>query len=199
MQSLPWAKVHAIADESLVGRGLLATQNLVASVALVGKERMSCVLHVGTNLMCAPRFQTAFQQCYGTETFQYAPMGYSMLARVASLGEDCHAQTVLGVTAYVASDGSFVLSERSPYESVVQPACGMVEELLAERSLCLGCLCYYQQTARILVYTVHQTHFRVVGVVSGVVLQMPCQSIDQCAAEVPASGMYHHAGRLVDE
>ena len=199
MQGLPGAEFHAIADESLVGRGLLTTQNLVASVTLVGKERVSCVLHVGTNLMRTPRFQTAFHQCYGTETFQYAPMGYSMLARVASLREDGHAQSVLGVTSYVASDGSFVLSERSPYESVVQSACGMVEELLAERSLCLGCLCHYQQTARILVYTVHQTHFRVVGVVARVVLQMPCQGIDKRTAEVSASGMYYHASRLVDE
>ena len=74
----------------------------------------------------------------------------------------------------------------------------MVEELLAKRGLGLGCLCHHQQAACVLVYAMHQSHFWVVGVVAGIVLQMPCKCIYQCAAEVATPGMDYHAGWLVD-
>ena len=199
MQGLPWAEFHAISDECLVGRGLLATQNLVATIALVGKERMPRVLHVRPYLMGASCLQTAFHQRYGTEAFKHAPMGHGMLARVASLGEYSHTQAVLRVASYVASYGTFVLCEGAPHQCVVETACGMVEELLAERGLCLWRLRHHQETACVLVYTVHQAHLGVVGIIARVVLQMPCQCVDQRAAEVSASGMHHQACRLVYE
>ena len=157
------------------------------------------MLHVGTYLMCTAGFQTALHQRYGTEALQNSPVGDGMFADVAVLGKYSHAQAVLWVTADVACDSSLVLSEWTPYESVVQTSCGVVEKLLAERSLCLWGLCHNQQAACILVYSVYKPYLRVVGVVSRIVLQMPCQSIYQRAAEVSASRVYHHTGGFVDE
>ena len=65
--------------------------------------------------------------------------------------------------------------------------------------LCLCGLCHNQQSAGVLVYAVNQAHGGVVGVISGKVPQMPSDGVDQRAAVVAASGVYHQACRLVDD
>ena len=76
--------------------------------------------------------------------------------------------------------------------------CSLVEELQSQLGLGVGSLGYHQQTARILVYAMHQTHLGVVGVVALDIAQMPGEGVDQCTREVAHAGVNHEAGGLVD-
>ena len=76
--------------------------------------------------------------------------------------------------------------------------CGLVEELLAKVGLRVRCLGYHEQSAGVLVYTVYESHLRVVGVESRQVSQVPCHGIDERAMEVAGSRMHHQPCWLVD-
>ena len=75
----------------------------------------------------------------------------------------------------------------------------VVEELLAQARLSLGCLGYHQQSAGVLVYAVHQSYLRVVGIVCGQMAQVPCDGMYQRTVEIAAARMYHHACGFVDD
>ena len=199
MQGLPWAKLHTIADECFVGGRLFASEYLVATISLVGKERMPGVLHMSTYLVCASCFQSAFHQGYRAKALKYSPVCDGMLAHFASFGEYRHAQSVFRVAPDVAYYCALVLWEWSPNQCVVQTSRGMIEELLAKRGLGFGCLGNDEKSAGVFVDTVHESYLGVVRVIARVVFQMPCQCVDQGAAKVTTSGMHHHAGWLVDE
>ena len=155
MQGLTGADSHAVMNESLVRGCKFSTQNLVASVSLVGKERMAQMSHVGTYLMGSPCLQSAFHQCNGSKAFQYVVVSDGWLANLAVNGVDGHLQTVLRVTSYVAFYDAVVFLERSPHQCIVLAFGGVVEELLAKVRLGLCCLGYYQQAAGILVYAMY--------------------------------------------
>ena len=75
---------------------------------------------------------------------------------------------------------------------------GLIEKLQAKMGLGFGGLGYYQQAAGVLVNTMNKSHFGVVGVVAGHIAHVPCYGVDECTVVVAATGMYYHAGRLVD-
>ena len=135
VKGLPRAYLHAVVDESLVRSSLFTSQNLVSAISLVGKQRMPYVPHVCTYLMCPARLQSAFHQGGGAEPFQYPIVCDGRLAYLTFRRIYSHLQSVLGMPPYVACDGTFVLSKRSPYEGIVEAARGVVEELFAEACL----------------------------------------------------------------
>ena len=77
--------------------------------------------------------------------------------------------------------------------------CGLVEELFSKRGLGIGSLSHYQQSACILVDTMHQSYFRIVRIVTSQVLKMPCYSIYQCTGKVAATRMDHHTSGFIDD
>ena len=121
------------------------------------------------------------------------------LARIRAWGEDCHAQPVLWVTPNVALYASLVLHEVAPHQGIVTAMRIVAEELLAQIRLGLWCLCDDQQSCCVFVNAVHQSHLRVVGVVGRQVAQMPGNGMNERAMEIAASGMHHHACRLIDD
>jgi hypothetical protein len=132
VQGLAWAELHAVADKGFVGCSWLASQDLVTAVSFVGKQGVSDVAHVCSYLVGTACFQSAFYQSDGTVSFQNVPVCNGRFACLASVGEYCHAQAVLGVTSYVAAYGAVIFGKGSPYEGVVCPVGGVVEELLAQ-------------------------------------------------------------------
>ena len=74
---------------------------------------------------------------------------------------------------------------------------GLVEELQPQSRLRLGRLCHHQQSARVLVDTVYQSHFGVIGVKSLVVFQVPGDGVDERAVKVAYPRVHHQSGGLV--
>ena len=75
---------------------------------------------------------------------------------------------------------------------------GLVEELFAQRRLGIGGLRHHQQAAGVLVDTMHQAYFWVIGVVRLQVFQMPGNGIDKCTVEIATPWMHHHSRWFVD-
>ena len=87
----------------------------------------------------------------------------------------------------------------SPHQGVVLPLRRVVEELLAQVRLGRCRLRHQEQSARVLVDAVHESHRRVIGVKVLVVAQVPGDGVHQRSAEVAAARMDHHPRRLVDD
>ena len=99
------------------------------------------------------------------------------------------------VAFYAAAFGFHV----PPDEGVVAPARGLVEELQAQCRLGLRGLGGDDEARRVFVDAMDEAHGGVVGVISGVVAQVPGQGVDQRAGVVAATGVDHEAGGLVDD
>ena len=80
VQCLTRACLEAVVYELLVTGKLCAPQDLVAPVALVVEERVPQMLHVGADLMRAPRFEHTFHQGDVAEALQHAVMRHGMLS-----------------------------------------------------------------------------------------------------------------------
>ena len=106
MESLTWAELEAILYESLVTTAALTSQNLGTTIGFIHEERMTDLLHVGTDLMGTARFQDALYQGGIAEALQNLIMGNCTLADTAIRVEDLHAETVLRVTSDIALDAS---------------------------------------------------------------------------------------------
>ena len=115
------------------------------------------------------------------------------------IAEDGHLHTVLRMAGYVALNFSRVLQKISPDEGVILALRCLVEEL--ESQVCLGIrsLGHNEQSRRIFIYAMNQSHLRVIRVVLGIIPQMPSYGIHQCAMIVAASGMHHQPCRFVDD
>ncbi len=199
MQGLTRTQLEAILDIGLVRSCALTAQNFRTAIALVGKQRMADVLHVGTNLMRASRFQATLDERGIAIALQHAVVGDGALAHVASGREDGHTLTVTRVTADVAFNKPRVFREVAPDQCLIAAVGVVVEELGTQLRLGIGCLGHHEQTAGIFVDTVYQSDARVVGVVAWQVAQMPGNGVDQRAVEIAHARVYHQSGRLVDD
>ena len=159
---------------------------------------MTYLLHVGTDLMGTARFQDALYQGGIAEALQDLIMGNCTLANTAIRVEDLHAETVLGITTDIALDASLILHDITPYQRIVTAMGCLVEELLAQCRLGSRSLGYHEQSARILIDAMDQTHFRVVGIKLRHIAQVPGHSLNQGAMEVSGSRMNHHSCLFVN-
>ena len=159
---------------------------------------MTDVLHVGTYLMCAARFEYTLHESSVAEALQYLVMSDSRLADARFRVKHFHAQSVFRVASDVAFYAPLVFDEVSPNECVVGAVSRLVEELFAQSRFCFRCLRHDEQTTRVFVNAMHQSHFWVVSVEGWYVTHVPGHSIDQCAGEVSCTRMHHHACRFVD-
>jgi len=159
---------------------------------------MPDVLHVGTYLVRASGLQDALHERGVAKALQHLVVCDSRFADTRLRVEDLHAQPVFGVAPDVALDAALVFDEVSPDECVVGAVRRLVEKLLAQCRLGLRCLGHHEQTTRVFVDTVHQSHFRIVGVEGGHIAHVPGYGVDQRAREVAGSRMHHHTGRFVD-
>ena len=188
VKGLTRAEGEAVVDECLVGCCLLTSQNLTTAVAFVGKERMPYVPHVCPYLMSSSCFKVTLHKRDRPEAFQHSIVRDGRFPYLAVHRINIHLQAVFGVAAYVASYGALVVRKRSPHKRIVLALGRMVEELLAQVRLCVRSLRNDQQTACVLVDTMHETYRRVVWVEAFVVAQVPGKSIDERVAIVAQPG-----------
>ena len=151
------------------------------------------------NLMRATCLQMTLHQGDRPEALKDFIMCDGRLSHLTIHRIDSHLQTVFRVPAYVARDGTRIVSKWSPNKGIVLASASVVEELLCQ--VCLGIcgLGHDQQPAGILVNAVYKSNGRVIGVKVFVVAQVPSQSIDQCTTIVAAPRMHHKTCRLVDD
>ena len=154
------------------------------------------MLHVYANLMCSSCLQHTFHKRHISKPFQNLIVRHGMLSLIR-VSHYSHLHSVFRITSYVARYCSFVLFHYSPHQCVVFTFCGLIVELHSKTGLRIRCFGYNQQSGRILVYSMHQSHLRIVRIVCRNVSQMPCNSIDQGAMIIAASRMYHKSCRLV--
>lgn len=199
MECLTWAYLETVVDElSVTGCGR-ALQYLVASVSLVVEQCVTYVLHVGTYLVGTASLEYALDKCGVAKPLQRVIVGDGMLAYIAVRREHCHLHTVFWISAYVALDTAFVFSDMPPHERIVLALGGLVEELASEVSLGFGCLGNDEEPAGVLVDTVDKSDLRVVEVVLRLILQVPCQCIEQRAVPVAVTGMHDKSSLFVDD
>ena len=157
------------------------------------------MLHVSTNLMRTSCFQHTLHQGCIAIALQHTIVRHCRFANLRIWGEDCHTQTVFGVTSNIAFDATFVLNKVAPHQSIITAMSIMLKELLSKRRLCFWCLCHNQQSTRIFIYSMNQSHLRIVGIISRQIPQMPSNRMNQGTMEVAAPRMNHHSGRLIDD
>ena len=80
MQSLSRTEVEAVLYECFVGAATFATQYLHSAIALVSKQRMTDMAHVGTYLMSAASLEDTLHECHISETLYHAVVGDSLFA-----------------------------------------------------------------------------------------------------------------------
>ncbi len=158
---------------------------------------MTNVLHVGTYLVGTSRFEHTFHQRGVAETLKHTVVSHRRLARFRTGRKHRHAQTVFGVAPDVAFYASGVFLEVTPHQRRIAAMGGFVEELCPQLRLGVWGLGHYQQSACVLVYSVYQSHLRVVRIVRRQIAQVPRHSVNQSSAEVSAPGMHHQSGRFV--
>ena len=197
VQRLTRTSLEAVLHKLAVGSRGGTLENLVATVALVVEERVSQVLHVHTDLVRTSRLENTLHESHIADAVQHLVVCHRMLA-YGGVGKHSHLQAVVRVARYLAAHGTRLLLERAPYERVVVALGRLVEELYAQRRLGIGSLRHHEQSRRILVDAVHQSHPRIVGVVVGIVAQVPCDGVHQRTVIVAAARVHHHARRLVD-
>ena len=104
-------------------------------------------------------------------------MGDGRLAYLRVGRKHAHAQAVFRVAGDIPLDAPLVFREVCPNQGIVGAARGLFEELCSQPGLRIGSLGGHQQSAGVFVDAVYKSHVGVVGVVVGIIAQMPCNGI----------------------
>ena len=131
MEHLTRTEFEAVLDIGLVTRRPLTTEDFRSTIALIAEQRMADVLHVGPDLMRAPRFEDTLYQGDVAIAFKHLVMSDGRLADLRVRREHLHSQTVFRISPNIAFYPPLVLHEVPPDECIVTAVSSLVEELLA--------------------------------------------------------------------
>src|SRR5690554_2803154 len=161
MQALPRAERKAVINELLVLGKVGASQNFVAPVALIVKERVSDILHMHPYLVCTAGFELALHERYIAKSFQHLVVsnrGFTLF----SPGEYTHQHAIPGIASDIAFYSSFIGCHVAPHECRVEPFRLFSEKLPGKVCFGFRCLGHEQQARRLFVYPVDQPHTGVI-------------------------------------
>ena len=128
VQSMARHSLEAVLDKLLILREGGTLQYLVATVALIIKERVADILHMNTNLVRSSRFESALHQSNISVAFQHLVVRNGMLT-LRTIGKDIHLVAVLRVATDMSRNCTLILRQVTPHERNVATLCGVVEEL----------------------------------------------------------------------
>ena len=140
MQRLTGTYLKAILDKLAVFGRALAAEDLVATVAGVGQQRVAYMLHVNAYLMRAPCFEATAYHRRISQTFHHLVVGHGMLA----IGEHGHLEAVLRIAAHIPDDGAHRRIGHAPHHSHIFAAGGLFKKLAAEIGLGIGRLGHHE-------------------------------------------------------
>ena len=115
VQSVAWHCFKTILDKLLVLREGGTLQYLVATIALIVKERVAYILHMNTNLVCSARFESALHQCYIAVATQNLVVRNCVLT-LRAIGKDIHLVAILRVATYVSRNSALVICQVAPHK-----------------------------------------------------------------------------------
>ena len=82
MQGLTWTNSETVLHELFIFSKSCSFQDLMSAIPLIVEKRMTDIFHMYTDLVRAPRLQTALHQAHVAQAFQYGIMGAKGLIRV---------------------------------------------------------------------------------------------------------------------
>ena len=115
MEHLTGTELKAVLDVGLATGGALTTKDLRSTITLIAEQRMADVLHVGSDLMGAPRLEDTLHQCDVTIAFKHLIMGDGRLSYLRIRREHLHPQPIFRITSDITFYPSLVLYKVSPY------------------------------------------------------------------------------------
>lgn len=164
-------------------------QNLHSTVLFIGKEGMSNVLHMYTNLVCTAGLEAALDKGAVRESLKDFVVGDGFLGGGVVLKvPNAIDGAVAGITSESAFHGSAVLLKGAPDKGIVGSAGGVVEELYGQIGLGFGRFGQKEQTAGIFIYSVNKAYVGIVDIESRIILQVVSHGIEQSAGIVAATG-----------
>ena len=157
------------------------------------------MLHVHADLVRAAGLQLALHQRNVSKPFYHLPVRDSMFALFAAFRENGHHHAVLGIAAHIANNGTFVFLKVTPRQCPIFAFQVMVKEDLGQTHLRKLILGNHNKARGVLVDTVHQQGLHGRAIWQFLIAKIIIQCIDHRAGIVAESGVYHHAGLLVDD
>ena len=130
MQGLTWTNSETVLHELFIFSKSCSFQDIMSAIPLIVEKRMTDIFHMYTDLVRAPRLQTALHQAHVAQAFQHGVMGDGGLALIA-FREDGHLHTVTRVTTDISLDTPLILLNDAPYQGTVFTFGCLVEELQA--------------------------------------------------------------------
>ena len=155
MERLARQEAKTIVDKLLIFREGGTFKDLVASIGSIVEERMTNMLHMGSDLMRAACLQHTFDKRDITKRFDNTPMRDGIFSPFGIVS-NMHHPTVMGRTFKIAYNGTLVLVKAAPNQGVVLTLDGVVEELLGQDNLRILVLGNKKEPRSVLVYTVYQ-------------------------------------------
>ena len=154
------------------------------------------MLHVNSNLVGTPGFESALYQVHVAKALQHLVVGNSMLTLIA-FGEDIHLKPILNATANMPDDGALILRQITPNQRCIYALGGMIEELLGDVGVGKLVLGNYQNARRVLIDTVHQSGTHIAALKQRKILKVVGKRVHQGSGVVAMTGVHHHAGLLI--
>ena len=199
MQGLTRTKLEAILDVGLIGCRALASKNFRPPIALVGKQRMTDMLHVSPDLVCATCLQTTFHQRGIAVTLEHPIVSDSGFTDIPSCWEYCHTLPVTRITPDIALNTSSILREVAPYQRNIAAMRVVIKELRAQLRLGIRGFGNDKQSTGIFVNTVNQSYAGVVRVVAGQIAEVPGNGVNQCPMKIAHPWVNYQPCRFVDD
>lgn len=165
MQYLPRTEGETVLDILAVLLRTKPFEDLTASVFLIGKKRMTDMLHVYTYLVGSSGLQTALNKGDVRELLQYPPMRDGLFG-LRTLFEIPYAvdRTIPVIAGKRSFDRTALLFERTPDKGIVRTLCRVVEELFGEVGFGFRGLGNEQETGGVFVDTVNEADGRIVDI-----------------------------------
>ena len=197
VQCLAWTQLEAVAHELAVFTEIRALQYLIAAIDIIIEKNVAYVLHVHPNLVRAACLKITLHKRNITQALKNTVVCDRIFAHTL-IGRHAHLQPVARIAGYIANHRTTILLGIAPHYRIIGTLGGLLEELHSQMSLCKGGLCYNKQARCILVNAVYKANLRVIGIEIGIILQMPCNGIDERAMGISAPWMHDKAGGFVD-
>ncbi len=127
------------------------------SVKLIAQKRIPSVLHMNSYLMSSSRFKLHFNKCEPSEAFQHPEMCYCRSCIRSVRRNHRIPETISRIPAYTCIYCTLFFSDIIPNDSPVTSVDGMLRQLHRKNTVSDIVFCSHEQTAGILVYSMHYT------------------------------------------
>ena len=168
---------------------------LPVSVDRVPEDRMAPPCQMHADLVCAARFESAFQQRIARKALQHAPVRHGL---AAVLFRDAHLFPVRRVAPDGRVDRAAVLTDIAADDAGIRPRQRVILELRSQRPVRMIVFCRDQQAGRVLVNAVDDARAQFAADAGKAVAAVVHQRVHERPAPMASRWMDDKPLRLVD-